>query len=188
MHEAPLSFGVGAEVAARIAEKAIYELSAPDHKGRVAEPAVPVPGLRELLYTEREEDSERDRQGLGCVIPMKEIKFIDVGEGITEGHVRQWLVKDGDQVKEDQPVVRVETDKAVVNVPSPISGTIRQNVKENTDVHLGDTIAYIGTPDEIRSASSAAPSQAASSRRPPLAKRLSPQRSSPAPRKRNRRN
>lgn len=93
---------------------------------------------------------------------MKEIKFIDVGEGITEGHVRQWLVKDGDQVKEDQPVVRVETDKAVVNVPSPISGTIRQNVKENTDVHLGDTIAYIGTPDEIRSASSAAPSQAAS--------------------------
>ncbi len=80
---------------------------------------------------------------------MKEIKFIDVGEGITEGHVRQWLVKDGDQVKEDQPVVRVETDKAVVNVPSPITGTIRQNVKEGTDVHLGDTIAFIGTPDEL---------------------------------------
>ena len=47
---------------------------------------------------------------------MKELKFIDVGEGITEGHVRQWLVKDGDQVKEDQPVVRVETDKAVVEL------------------------------------------------------------------------
>jgi pyruvate dehydrogenase E2 component (dihydrolipoamide acetyltransferase) len=83
---------------------------------------------------------------------VKEIKFIDVGEGITEGHVRQWLVKDGDQVKEDQPVVRVETDKAVVNVPSPISGTIKQNAKEGTDVHLGDTIAFIGTPDELVSA------------------------------------
>jgi pyruvate dehydrogenase E2 component (dihydrolipoamide acetyltransferase) len=81
---------------------------------------------------------------------VKEIKFIDVGEGITEGHVRQWLVKDGDQVKEDQPVVRVETDKAVVNVPSPITGTIRQNAKEGADVHLGDTVAYIGTPDELK--------------------------------------
>lgn len=82
---------------------------------------------------------------------MKEIRFIDVGEGITEGHVRQWLVKDGDEVKEDQPVVRVETDKAVVNVPSPISGTIRQAAKEGTDVHLGDTVAFIGTPDELKS-------------------------------------
>jgi pyruvate dehydrogenase E2 component (dihydrolipoamide acetyltransferase) len=85
---------------------------------------------------------------------VKEIKFIDVGEGITEGHVRQWLVKDGDQVKEDQPVVRVETDKAVVNVPSPISGTIKQNAREGTDVHLGDTVAYIGTPEELKSAGS----------------------------------
>ncbi|VVB77396.1 2-oxoacid dehydrogenases acyltransferase (catalytic domain) [uncultured archaeon] len=88
---------------------------------------------------------------------MKEIKFIDVGEGITEGHVRQWLVKDGDQVKEDQPVVRVETDKAVVNVPSPISGTVKQNVKENTDVHLGDVIAFIGTLDEVGAATRQGP-------------------------------
>lgn len=92
---------------------------------------------------------------------MKEIKFIDVGEGITEGHVRQWLVKDGDQVKEDQPVVRVETDKAVVNVPAPIGGTVKQNVKEGTDVHLGDVVAYIGTPEELRSAGGAQPAQPA---------------------------
>jgi pyruvate dehydrogenase E2 component (dihydrolipoamide acetyltransferase) len=91
---------------------------------------------------------------------MKEIKFIDVGEGITEGHVRQWLVKDGEQVKEDQPVVRVETDKAVVNVPSPITGTIKQNVGENADVHLGDTIAFIGTPDELKAVSAGQPAQA----------------------------
>src|SRR5208283_4938852 len=82
---------------------------------------------------------------------MKEIKFVDVGEGITEGHVRKWLVKDGDSVKEDQPVVQVETDKAVVNVPSPISGVIKENFPENSDVHLGDTIAYIGNPSELQS-------------------------------------
>lgn len=110
---------------------------------------------------------------------MKEIKFIDVGEGITEGHVRQWLVKDGDQVKEDQSVVRVETDKAVVNVPSPISGTIRQNVKEGTDVHLGDTIAFIGTSDELTSAAATTPQasqpQPASSEAP-----LAPAQTSPS--------
>ena len=76
--------------------------------------------------------------------------FVDVGEGITEGHVRKWLVKDGDQVIEDESVVQVETDKAVVNVPAPISGTIKENVKEGTTVHLGDVIAYIGTPEELK--------------------------------------
>ena len=76
--------------------------------------------------------------------------FVDVGEGITEGHVRKWLVKDGDQVIEDESVVQVETDKAVVNVPAPISGTIKENVREDTTVHLGDVIAYIGTQDELK--------------------------------------
>jgi pyruvate dehydrogenase E2 component (dihydrolipoamide acetyltransferase) len=80
---------------------------------------------------------------------LKEIRFVDVGEGITEGHVQKWLVKDGDMVKEDQPVVQVETDKAVVNAPSPISGKIKINVPENSTVHVGDTLAYIGTESEL---------------------------------------
>jgi pyruvate dehydrogenase E2 component (dihydrolipoamide acetyltransferase) len=83
---------------------------------------------------------------------MKEIKFVDVGEGITEGHIRKWLVKDGDNVKEDQSVVQVETDKAVVNVPSPISGMLKINAPENTVVYVGDSIAYIGTPAELQAA------------------------------------
>ena len=89
---------------------------------------------------------------------MKDIRFVDVGEGITEGKIQRWLVKDGDNVKEDQTVVQVETDKAVVNVPSPITGTIRINMKEGSTLHLGDTLAWIGTPDELKGAS-AAPAQ-----------------------------
>ena len=83
---------------------------------------------------------------------MKDIRFVDVGEGITEGKVQKWLVNDGDQVKEDQPVVQVETDKAVVNAPSPITGKIKLNVKEGAIVHVGDTLAYIGDESEIASA------------------------------------
>ena len=97
---------------------------------------------------------------------MKEIKFVDVGEGITEGHVRKWLVKDGDQVKEDQPVVQVETDKAVVNVPSPIAGTIQAERSEDTDVHLGDTVAYIGTSEELSAIAKAQAGAAKQAARP----------------------
>ncbi len=81
---------------------------------------------------------------------MKEIKFVDVGEGITEGKIQKWLVKDGDQVKEDQSVVQVETDKAIVNVPAPISGIIKINIQEGSTLHLGDSLASIGTQDELK--------------------------------------
>ena len=82
---------------------------------------------------------------------MKELKFVDVGEGITEGTVQKWLVKDGEKVKEDQSIVQVETDKAVVNVPSPVSGIVRFNIKEGSTIKVGDTIAYIGEESELSS-------------------------------------
>lgn len=87
---------------------------------------------------------------------MNEIKFVDVGEGITEGHIQKWLVKDGDEVKEDQPVAQIETDKAVVNIPSPTSGRIKINARENTDVKVGSTLAYIGNAEELSKVSGTA--------------------------------
>jgi pyruvate dehydrogenase E2 component (dihydrolipoamide acetyltransferase) len=82
---------------------------------------------------------------------MKTLKFVDIGEGITEGRVQKWLVKDGDAVKEDQPIVQIETDKAVVNIPSPINGKVRIGAKENTTVKVGDVIAYVGEDSELSS-------------------------------------
>lgn len=97
---------------------------------------------------------------------MKEIKFVDVGEGITEGHIQKWLVKDGTSVKEDQAVVQVETDKAVVSVPAPIDGIIKIVAQENSIVHIGDTVFFVGTADELKGAlpqrgTAAAPQKAA---------------------------
>ena len=53
-----------------------------------------------------------------------EFRFPDVGEGITEGEIVRWLIRVGDTVRADQPLVEVETDKAVVELPAPRTGTI----------------------------------------------------------------
>src|SRR5262245_8454214 len=53
-----------------------------------------------------------------------EVKLPDIGEGVAEGEIVRWLVKAGDAVREDQPLVEVMTDKATVEIPSPRTGTI----------------------------------------------------------------
>ena len=75
---------------------------------------------------------------------MIEFKFPDVGEGITEGEIVKWLVKVGDTVKEDQPMAQVETDKAVVDVPSPVKGTVVElKVAEGATIKVGEVLFII---------------------------------------------
>ncbi|MCH7568589.1 MAG: 2-oxo acid dehydrogenase subunit E2 [Nanoarchaeota archaeon] len=75
-----------------------------------------------------------------------EFKFPDVGEGIVEGEIVKWLVKEGDIVKEDQNIVQIETDKAVVDVPSPKSGKILKiSFKEGDIIKVGETLVVIGS-------------------------------------------
>ncbi|HBB68464.1 MAG TPA: 2-oxo acid dehydrogenase subunit E2, partial [Geobacter sulfurreducens] len=68
----------------------------------------------------------------------------DLGEGITEAELRRWLVKEGDTVAEHQPVVEVETDKAVVEVPSPRAGRVITRARlEGETVMVGETLLTI---------------------------------------------
>lgn len=75
---------------------------------------------------------------------MVEFRFPDVGEGIHEGELNKWLVKDGSVVEEHQPIAEVETDKAVVELPAPASGKIKLIAKEGTTIKVGEVIAIIG--------------------------------------------
>ncbi len=78
-----------------------------------------------------------------------EFKFPDVGEGIAEGEVVKWHVKEGDRVEEDQVLLEVETDKAVVEIPSPVSGYIlKRLVGEGDIIHVGQVMVIIGEEGE----------------------------------------
>lgn len=75
--------------------------------------------------------------------------FPDVGEGIHEGRVVEWLVAEGDEIAEDQPLVKVETDKAVVELPSPYGGTVlRLHVAADSEIHVGDPLVTVGAAGE----------------------------------------
>ena len=64
----------------------------------------------------------------------------DIGEGIHEGEIVKWFVKPGDQVKEDDILAEVQNDKAVVEIPSPVDGTVEEIFVEE------GTVAIVGMP------------------------------------------
>jgi pyruvate dehydrogenase E2 component (dihydrolipoamide acetyltransferase) len=79
----------------------------------------------------------------------KQFKFPDVGEGITEGEIVRWLVKEGDEIKADQLIAEIETDKAVVEMPSPYSGTVlKLHFNEKDIVKVGQVLVTIGEKGE----------------------------------------
>jgi pyruvate dehydrogenase E2 component (dihydrolipoamide acetyltransferase) len=82
-----------------------------------------------------------------------EFKFPDIGEGLTEGEIVRWLVKEGDEVREGQPLVEVETDKALAEIPSPRTGVILKILaKEKEIVKVGQVIVVFGEKGEALAA------------------------------------
>ena len=75
---------------------------------------------------------------------MVEFKLPDVGEGIHEAEVLQWLVNPGQTVARDQPIVEVQTDKAVVEIPSPIAGVVAEiRAEAGAIARVGDVLIVI---------------------------------------------
>ncbi len=83
-----------------------------------------------------------------------DFKFPDVGEGTTEGTLVKWHVKEGDPIKADQPIAEIETDKAVVEIPSPRAGVILKLYGRPGEViKVGNVLATIGDSGEKLSSS-----------------------------------
>ena len=91
-------------------------------------------------------------------------KLPELGEGIVEGEVASWPVKEGDEIKEDDVLVEIQNDKSVESIPSPVSGKILKiHVPEGTVAVVGDVLVEIDAPgheDEAPATSPAAPAAA----------------------------
>ena len=68
----------------------------------------------------------------------------EMGEGLTEGDIASFLVKEGDQIKADDPLVEVQTDKSTTQLVSPVDGTVTKlDAKEDDHVEKGDDLVEI---------------------------------------------
>jgi 2-oxoisovalerate dehydrogenase E2 component (dihydrolipoyl transacylase) len=77
-----------------------------------------------------------------------EFKLPDLGEGLTEGEIARWLVSEGQEVAEDDPLVEIQTDKTTVEIPSPAAGKVaRILVAEGDVVPVGTVLVVIGEAD-----------------------------------------
>ncbi|GAA5418004.1 hypothetical protein Pryu01_03082 [Paraliobacillus ryukyuensis] len=92
-----------------------------------------------------------------------EFKLPDIGEGIHEGEIVKWFVKAGDEIKEDDVLCEVQNDKSVVEIPSPVEGTVKEvHFDEGTVATVGQTIVSInaeGYEAEASSSESAEPAK-----------------------------
>jgi pyruvate dehydrogenase E2 component (dihydrolipoamide acetyltransferase) len=82
----------------------------------------------------------------------QEFRLPDIGEGLTEAEIVRWLVAEGERVEADQPVVEVETDKAVVEIPSPYAGIVLKHGGAAGDViEVGSVLLVVGEAGEVES-------------------------------------
>src|SRR3954454_21129436 len=91
---------------------------------------------------------------------LYEFRLPDIGEGIAEGEVVRWLVKEGDVIQEDQPMVEIMTDKATVEIPTPRAGRVAKRMfAEGQICPVGKVLIAIEVAD-VASTGPAAPAAA----------------------------
>ena len=75
---------------------------------------------------------------------MFEFKLPDIGEGVTEGELVKWLVKEGDSISKEQEMVEIMTDKVTVKIPSPVEGKVSKLLfPEGKVVKVGEVLIQI---------------------------------------------
>src|SRR5882724_7545103 len=109
-----------------------------------------------------------------------EFRLPDIGEGVVEGEVVRWLVKEGDPLRMDQPMVEIMTDKATVEIPSPRAGKVGKRMfAEGQLCPVGKVLITI----ELEAGAVGGPTEAARSPAPPPSAALrDPTPSQPTPR------
>ncbi|EOS8064771.1 MULTISPECIES: dihydrolipoyllysine-residue acetyltransferase [Enterococcus] len=135
----------------------LVEIDAPGHEdnegdsGVAAESQTPVkPAAEPTVDTESAGSSSEG---------VFQFKLPDIGEGIAEGEIVKWFVKPGDTINEDDTLLEVQNDKSVEEIPSPVTGTVKNViVPEGTVANVGDVLVEIDAPGHNSAPSTSAPS------------------------------
>ena len=141
----------------------LIEIDAPGHEDNDAAPAAP---------------AQEQTPAQPAAVPTTEaaggffqFTLPDIGEGIAEGEIVKWFVKAGDTINEDDSLLEVQNDKSVEEIPSPVTGTVKNIVvPEGTVANVGDVLVEIDAPGH----NSAAPSVAAPATDAPKAEASAP--------------
>ena len=129
----------------------LIEIDAPGHEDNDAAPAAP---------------AQEQTPAQPAAVPTTEaaggffqFKLPDIGEGIAEGEIVKWFVKAGDTINEDDSLLEVQNDKSVEEIPSPVTGTVKNViVPEGTVANVGDVLVEIDAPGHNSAPSTSAPS------------------------------
>ncbi|EGP5652228.1 dihydrolipoyllysine-residue acetyltransferase [Enterococcus sp. E5-79] len=135
----------------------LVEIDAPGHEdnegdsGVAAESQTPAkPAAEPTVDTESSGSSSEG---------VFQFKLPDIGEGIAEGEIVKWFVKPGDTINEDDTLLEVQNDKSVEEIPSPVTGTVKNViVPEGTVANVGDVLVEIDAPGHNSAPSTSAPS------------------------------
>lgn len=104
---------------------------------------------------EQAEKSSSSGSGGAASGEATDVEMPELGESVTEGTITQWLKSVGDEVKVDEPLLEVSTDKVDTEIPSPVGGTLVEVLAEEDDtVDVGSVIARIGDANAASSSSS----------------------------------
>jgi pyruvate dehydrogenase E2 component (dihydrolipoamide acetyltransferase) len=105
-------------------------------------------------------------------VTVYEFKLPDLGEGLTEGEIARWLVAEGQEIAEDDPLVEIQTDKTTVEIPSPAAGTVTSIlVEEGKVVPVGTVLVVIGG-DPDGQPPAAVPERSSKARVTPLVRKI----------------
>ncbi|HAQ2256512.1 TPA: dihydrolipoyllysine-residue acetyltransferase [Enterococcus faecium] len=135
----------------------LVEIDAPGHEDNEGDSGVAAesqtPAKRAAEPTVDTESAGSSSEG------VFQFKLPDIGEGIAEGEIVKWFVKPGDTINEDDTLLEVQNDKSVEEIPSPVTGTVKNViVPEGTVANVGDVLVEIDAPGHNSAPSTSAPS------------------------------
>ncbi|MDB1680205.1 MULTISPECIES: dihydrolipoyllysine-residue acetyltransferase [Enterococcus] len=141
----------------------LVEIDAPGHEGNEESGGDAGVAAKEQTPEQPAAEPAADTETQGTDGGVFEFKLPDIGEGIAEGEIVKWFVKAGDTINEDDTLLEVQNDKSVEEIPSPVTGTVKNViVPEGTVANVGDVLVEIDAPGHNTAPSSAKPAAPAS--------------------------